>query len=156
MPVRAAGLRPSASHAADAARPWPCAANPAAMAIAKPEVIATQLVEPAAAAPVCANAGIARIEHLTCDKMPHCGDQRRTPGSAEDLVVLLRTDCTAICGSHRMGENRVDVVSWSADGWLQPHAHSPRAGGRRFIRFPGSDAVAIAGDTLLQRASSCD
>ncbi len=64
MPVRAAGLRPSASQAADAARPWPCAANPAAMAIAKPEVIATQLVEPAAPAPVWANAGTARTENM--------------------------------------------------------------------------------------------
>jgi hypothetical protein len=34
------------------------------MAIAKPEVIATQLVEPAAAAPACANAGTARIENI--------------------------------------------------------------------------------------------
>jgi hypothetical protein len=34
------------------------------MAIAKPEVIATQLVEPAALAPGCANAGTARIENI--------------------------------------------------------------------------------------------
>jgi hypothetical protein len=34
------------------------------MAIAKPEVIATQLAEPAALAPVCANAGTARIENI--------------------------------------------------------------------------------------------
>jgi hypothetical protein len=34
------------------------------MAIAKPEVIATQLVEPAAPAPPCANAGTARTENI--------------------------------------------------------------------------------------------
>jgi hypothetical protein len=34
------------------------------MAIANPEVIATQLVPPAAPAPVCANAGTARIENI--------------------------------------------------------------------------------------------
>jgi hypothetical protein len=34
------------------------------MAIAKPEVIATQLVEPAAPAPVWANAGTARTENI--------------------------------------------------------------------------------------------
>jgi hypothetical protein len=44
MPVRAAGLRQSAAGHRRGT-PWPCAANPAAMAIAKPEVIATQLVD---------------------------------------------------------------------------------------------------------------
>jgi hypothetical protein len=34
------------------------------MAIAKPEVITTQLVEPGAPAPVCANAGTARTENI--------------------------------------------------------------------------------------------
>ena len=34
------------------------------MAIAKPEVIATQLVEPAPPAPVCANAGTASTENI--------------------------------------------------------------------------------------------
>src|SRR5271157_2576393 len=64
MPARAAGFRPSASQAADAAFPWPCAASPDAMAIANPEVIATQFVPPAAPAPVCANTGTARKENI--------------------------------------------------------------------------------------------
>src|ERR1035441_4508825 len=68
MPARAAGLRPSASHAEDAARPWPCAANPAAIAMAKPEVIATQFVPPAAPPLVCANAGTAKIRHSNINK----------------------------------------------------------------------------------------
>src|SRR3979490_2781186 len=60
-PARFACRRRGAApaHAACAARPCPCAANPAAMAIAKPEVIATQLLEPAVPAPACANAGTA-------------------------------------------------------------------------------------------------
>src|SRR5208282_666130 len=64
MPARAAGLRPSASHAADAVRPWACAASPDARAIAKPEVITTQLVVLDPPAPVCANAGTARKENI--------------------------------------------------------------------------------------------
>src|SRR6266853_3306066 len=59
MPARAAGLRPSASQAAAATFPWPCAARPAASAIANPAVNATQLVVEAAPPLVCANAGTA-------------------------------------------------------------------------------------------------
>src|SRR5271163_3830487 len=59
MPGRAAGLRPSESQAAPATFPWPSAASPAARAIAKPEVSATQLVPATAPAVPCANAGTA-------------------------------------------------------------------------------------------------
>src|SRR5574337_850312 len=65
MPARAAGLRPRASQAAEAVRPWPCAASPEAMAMAKPEVMAIQLGEEAGVAPPpCASAGIANIEQI--------------------------------------------------------------------------------------------
>src|ERR1035441_3218117 len=59
MPARAAGLRPSASHAAAATFPCPCAASPAARGGANPAVNATQLVVEPALPPPCANAGTA-------------------------------------------------------------------------------------------------
>src|SRR5579863_7099386 len=66
MPGLAAGLRASPSQAAEATRPWPRAAKAAANAIAKPEVMATQLVPPEAAASLpCAKAGIANSDTTT-------------------------------------------------------------------------------------------
>ena len=47
------------SQAAAATLPWPCAASPAASALANPAVHATQLVVEAAPPLVCANAGTA-------------------------------------------------------------------------------------------------
>jgi len=65
MPARAAGLRPSASHAAAATLPWPWAASPAASAIANPAVNATQLVVEAALPLPCANAGTAITDAIS-------------------------------------------------------------------------------------------
>src|SRR6202171_1613702 len=59
IPGRAAGLRPSESQAAPATFPCPSAARPAARAIAKPEVSATQFVVAAAPVVPSANAGTA-------------------------------------------------------------------------------------------------
>lgn len=64
MNERAAGLRAIASHAAAPTLPCPCAASPAAIAMAKPEVIATQFVAGPALQLVCAKAGTARIENI--------------------------------------------------------------------------------------------
>src|SRR5258708_25167346 len=62
MPGRAAGLRAMAAQAAEATRPCHSAAKATASAMAKPEVMATQLVEEAAAAsPPWAKAGVANI-----------------------------------------------------------------------------------------------
>jgi hypothetical protein len=59
IPGRAAGLRPSESQADPATLACPSAANPAASAIAKPEVSATQFVPATAPVAPCANAGTA-------------------------------------------------------------------------------------------------
>src|SRR4029077_14827660 len=59
IPGRAAGLRPSESQAAPATFPCPGAASPAASAIAKPDVSATQLVVATAPVEPYANAGTA-------------------------------------------------------------------------------------------------
>src|SRR5882724_2232930 len=62
MPGRAAGLRAMPSQAAEATRPCPKAARATASAMAKPEVMATQLVEEAAASPPWAKAGVANSD----------------------------------------------------------------------------------------------
>src|SRR5215831_8416960 len=69
MPGRAPGLRASDSVAEAVALPCPSAHRPDAMAIAKPEVIATQLV-PAAASPPWANTGMAKhMKAITMNTM---------------------------------------------------------------------------------------
>src|SRR5512142_3320689 len=63
MPGRAAGLRASASAEAAVAFACPRPQTALAMAIAKPEVIATQLGPAAAAGSPCASTGTAK--HIT-------------------------------------------------------------------------------------------
>src|SRR6202167_58762 len=83
IPGRAAGFRPSESQAAPATYPWPSAAKPAANAIAKPEVSATQLVPADAPVVPCANAGTAITDAINISNI----------NIANFRIVLLLINC---------------------------------------------------------------
>src|SRR5262245_38857271 len=94
MPGRAPGLRAMPSQAAAPTLPWPRAASPAAIAMPKPEAMATQLVAGAEAVLPCAYAGMVIMVMASSANITIITFR---------IVFLLRNRRQWVVGAHRTG-----------------------------------------------------